>query len=160
MNEYPNFKSQRGVALILGLVMLLAITLLAIAGMHSARNELLMSGQSQRMQQVQNAADSGIALRFAQAAAFDTTWTTPTSFTDVEVGAKREIRVVTTGRYLGTTAAPPGYSLNGQFTAHHFQITSNASSNSTWDSAASTIDPMQGATANQVQGFYIIGAGN
>lgn len=160
MRKLTAYRSQRGVALIVGLIMLLAITILAIAGMHGARNELLMSGQTQRMQQVQNAANSGIDLRFAEAATFDTTWIASTAFDTVEFGSRREILVATAGQYVGTSPAPPGFSLNGQFTAHHFQITSNAGSNPAWDDAASNNDPMLGAQASQVQGFYIIGPGN
>lgn len=153
-------QQQRGIALVIGLVLLLAVTIMAMAAMHGSRSELLMSGQAQRLRQVQQAAESGIERRFADAANFDTTWSSATPFTEIKMGANEEILVKTTGRYVGAAAAPPGFSLNGQFTAHHFQIISTAGSNPSWAHATDNPDPMQGTTATQVQGFYIIGPGN
>ncbi len=51
---------QRGAALVIGLVLLLVLTLLAVSGMHSASVELIMAGNEQYRQNAFQAAEAGI----------------------------------------------------------------------------------------------------
>jgi type IV pilus assembly protein PilX len=51
---------QRGAALIIGLLLLLVLTLLAVSGMRSASEELIMAGNEQYRQNAFQAAEAGI----------------------------------------------------------------------------------------------------
>jgi hypothetical protein len=51
---------QRGAALIIGLLLLLVLTLLAISGMRSASEELIMAGNEQYRQNAFQAAEAGV----------------------------------------------------------------------------------------------------
>ena len=142
-----NIHQQRGAALVVGLVIMLIVTLLAVTGIGTARLELLMAGNMQFQQQAFQAAEAGLERRFLEAADFNTDWTTSNSFTDFTFGGANEITVTTTGRHLGVGLPPAGYSLGGEFAAFHFEITSTAVG-------------MRGASTELVQGFYIVGPGN
>ena len=53
-------RRQRGAALVVGLLLLLVITLLAVAGMNSAAVEYIMAGNEQHRQNAFQAAETGI----------------------------------------------------------------------------------------------------
>jgi type IV pilus assembly protein PilX len=55
---------QRGAALIIGLILLLVLTLLAVAGMNSASMEFIMAGNEQYRQNAFVAAETGIEQAF------------------------------------------------------------------------------------------------
>jgi type IV pilus assembly protein PilX len=65
---------QRGAALVVGLLLLLVLTLLAISGMTTASNELQMAGNEQYQERAFQAADAGVE-RAIQAGVYDTTAT-------------------------------------------------------------------------------------
>lgn len=54
-------RKQRGAALVIGLLMLLILTMLAISGMNSASVEFIMAGNEQYHQNAFQAAETGIA---------------------------------------------------------------------------------------------------
>jgi len=56
----PAARAQRGAALIIGLILLLVLTLLAVAGMNSASMEFIMAGNEQYRQNAFQAAETGI----------------------------------------------------------------------------------------------------
>lgn len=79
-------KNQRGAALIVGLLLLLVLTVLAVSGMNSASLEFLMAGNEQFKQEAFQAAESG--LQYAQVVSkdeFDPDITTPTKHTGIVV---------------------------------------------------------------------------
>ena len=55
-------RRQRGAALIIGLLLLLVLTLLAVSGMRSASEELIMAGNEQYRQSAFQGAEAGIEL--------------------------------------------------------------------------------------------------
>jgi type IV pilus assembly protein PilX len=57
--------AQRGAALIMGLILLLVLTLLAVSGMNSASLEFIMAGNEQYRQNAFQAAESGIEITYA-----------------------------------------------------------------------------------------------
>jgi type IV pilus assembly protein PilX len=56
----PGMKHQQGAALVVGLLLLVVITLLAIGGMNSASVDLVMAGNTQYQQRAFQAAEMGI----------------------------------------------------------------------------------------------------
>ncbi len=56
----PRHAAQRGAALVVGLLLLLVLTLLAISGMNTASLELVMAGNTQYYQNAFQAAETGI----------------------------------------------------------------------------------------------------
>jgi type IV pilus assembly protein PilX len=73
----PSYSRQPGAALVVGLLLLLVLTLLAISGMTTASLELQMAGNEQFQEQAFQAADAGIE-RAIQAGIYDTTSTVGT----------------------------------------------------------------------------------
>jgi len=57
---FPQHAAQRGAALVVGLLLLLVLTLLAISGMNTASLELVMAGNTQYYQNAFQAAETGI----------------------------------------------------------------------------------------------------
>ena len=58
-NSYP-VRAQRGAALVIGLILLLVLTLLAVSGMNSASLEFVMAGNEQYRANAFSAAEAGI----------------------------------------------------------------------------------------------------
>jgi Tfp pilus assembly protein PilX len=61
-------RRQRGAALVVALLMLLVITLLAVAGMNSSATEFIMAGNEQYRQNAFQAAETGVEQTIANAA--------------------------------------------------------------------------------------------
>ena len=84
-NRQPSPARQRGAALVVGLLLLLVLTVLAISGMTTASLELQMAGNEQFQERAFQAADAGIE-RAIQAGVYDTNSTvgtyTPSSDAD------------------------------------------------------------------------------
>lgn len=138
----PSFRArERGAALVVGLVLLMVITVLAISGMSTATVELQMAGNFQFAQRAFQAAEVGIeravhttSLTTASAAA-NPTGLVPGTTTD-SFDARME--------YMGSMPiTKPGYSL-GQFEGFHYDVTSTGTSG-------------RGARTVNVQSFYIVG---
>ncbi len=133
--------SQRGAALVVGLILLLVITLLAISGMSTASLELQMAGNAQYGQNAFQAAETGIEQAMLSGS-YDTENTTTKDSTDLKFKS-----VTTYNKENGRTEIPEGgYSMGvGKgFKAYHFDITSTGES-------------ARGARATHVQSFYIKG---
>lgn len=60
LNHSRMYRRQRGAALVVGLLLLLVITLLAVAGMNSASVEFIMAGNEQYRSRAFQAAEAGI----------------------------------------------------------------------------------------------------
>ena len=61
MNTPMNMKKQDGAALIVGLILLVVITVLAISGMNTATTELAMARNDQNYENAFQAAETGLA---------------------------------------------------------------------------------------------------
>ncbi len=130
---------QNGTALIVGMVLLVVLTTLAVAGMQTSTLELVMAGNSQYQQDAFQAAEAGLERAMGgaqlvledQVAAHDLPGTDDAAQTVVTwVDATPNLR--------------GGTSLGAGFAAHHFDITSVGTAN-------------RGASATHNQGFYIVG---
>ena len=144
-----NRKRQQGAALIVGLLLLVVITILAVSGMNTATTELAMARNNQTYENVFQAAETGIENALAQDV-FNTAG--PVVITP----AVQAYEVVTaTIRYEDSTLVPDqAFSLGSGsgIAAYHFNATSQAEYR---------MDPGnvtdRDATAVHTQAFYIVG---
>jgi len=141
---------QSGAALVIGLLLLLVLTLLAISGISTATLELQMAGNEQYQERAFQAAETGIE-QAIETATFNTS--EPYTATDQRVSpgdADNEDTYSFTmefDRDTGATLVPGGgYSLGTGFQAYHFNIVSEGQSE-------------RGARSEHVQSVYVIGPG-
>jgi len=66
MTMHFSIEQQRGAALVVGMVLLLVLTLLAVAGMNTASLEFMMAGNQQYRSRAFEASEAGIQVAFAQ----------------------------------------------------------------------------------------------
>lgn len=166
---------QRGAALVVGLLLLLVLTILAISGMTTASLEMLMAGNEQYQERAFQAADSAVE-RAITAGVYNTNATvgdyipsgnpniapTPDRGTG-QVGCVQTIPAdadtatddstdcyeyfVRFDEQSGTTPVPGGgYSLGTGFNAYHFVV-----------DAFGTAD--RGAQSDHQASFYVVGPG-
>ena len=166
-------RGQSGAALVVGLLLLLVLTILAISGMTTASLEMLMAGNEQYQERAFQAADSAVE-RAIITGVYNTNVTvggytpsgdpnlppTPTRGTGVtgcmQTIAKNDTLSDSTDCYeyfvrfdelSGTTPVPGGgYSLGTGFNAYHFVVDSFGTSN-------------RGAESDHQASFYVIGPG-
>ncbi len=74
---------QRGAALVVGLMLLLVLTLLAVTGMNTASTELIMAGNAQWQENAFQAAETGIEQAIRNATFNPGTATSPMARTQV-----------------------------------------------------------------------------
>lgn len=143
-------KRQRGAVLIVGLLLLVVITVLAVSGMNTATTELAMARNDQTYENVFQSAEKGLENALAQGL-FSTAGPvtiTPPLVTHEFISA--------TIQYEDSTLVPDqAFSLGAGsgISAHHFLITSSAQYR--------VIDPAnptdRDATATHKQAFYVVG---
>lgn len=134
---------QRGAALVVGLVLLLILTLLAISGMNTATTELTMAGNAQYQVRAFQAAETGIEQIIAAGnfnPAVNQVLTNQTLQNPDPNLADDQYATVTRPR--GNTMAPPGFSI-GEFTSEHFEIVSTGTS-------------QRNASATHTQGLFLV----
>jgi type IV pilus assembly protein PilX len=142
-------KRQQGAALIVGLLMLVVITVLAVSGMNTATTELAMARNDQTYENVFQAAEKGLETALAQGV-FNSAVAvvvTPPAVTHEVVSA--------TIQYEDATLVPDkAFSLGvgSGIAAHHFLVTSVA---------VYEMDPGnvtdRDAAATHTQAFYVVG---
>lgn len=140
-------QSQRGAALVVGLVLLLVITMLAVTSMNTSTVQLMMAGNKQFAESAFQAAETGIN-RALLAGAFNTQDATvepealvSTSYGRAKVGSQTE--------FQAQTAVPGGgFSIGGDdtFSAYHFEVVSTGRAE-------------RASTSRHRQSFYIVGPG-
>jgi type IV pilus assembly protein PilX len=140
---------QRGAALVVGLIMLVVLTILAITGMNVASTELVMAGTEQDRVRAFSAAETGVERAARVVGDVGTTPGTEVTVaaTDVEgssvnasTGAASE-QYETTTRYRGQNSICPG-STQSDVVAYHYEIESEGTA-------------ARGATSVHTQGVYI-----
>ena len=169
-SHYPPRQRQTGAALVVGLLLLLVLTILAISGMTTATLELQMAGNEQYQERAFQAADAGIEQAIASA-----TFTTDTAASSLMYDATdpynpKPIRgkgtpiedcpvdadepegqceyFIRFDETAGTTPVPVGgYSLGTGFQAYHFVIDSYGVAE-------------RGAQSEHTQSLYIVGPGS
>jgi type IV pilus assembly protein PilX len=159
---------QSGAALVVGLLLLLVMTLLAISGMTTASLELLMSGNEQYQERAFQFAESGVEQAMNRGV-FNTnvtvgTYDDPNAVDPIpDRGTGAQITncpepanpadseqceyFLRFDQQSGTTPVPGGgYSLGSGFEAYHFVVDSYGTSN-------------RGAASEHTLSFYIVGPG-
>ncbi len=134
MNASP--RTQRGAALVVGLLLLVVLTLLAIAGMNTASTELVMSGNEQFREGAFQAAETGIERTVA---VLDTI---PPGSKPVEKTEtlSPNTSYTTTTTYRGEGVVP-GFSQ--KFVGYYYDVQSTGRS-------------VRNAASSQTQGAYVI----
>lgn len=132
---------QTGAALVVGLVLLLALTILGISGINMAALELRMAGNEQAQQLAFQAAETGLDVAFSG----PVNMAAPVTYNNVPVGdGSTEFTVQLS--CAGTSRVPDGaYSENLSARAIHF------------DATATGEFPTRNATTTLTQSIYIIG---
>ena len=134
---------EQGAALVVGLILLLVLTLLAVTGMNTASTELVMAGNEQYRQNAFQSAETGVENALAVLRTVPQTGGAVTSAdTPVEGSTNPQDQYRTTSTYEGEDTSVAGFSA-GKFTAFHYQIDSQGMSS-------------RNATANHSQGAYVI----
>jgi len=131
--------AERGAALVVGLVLLVILTLLAISGMNTATTELVMAGNEMYQENAFQAAETGIERTMATAA-FNPVATPPADPPVVTLDNGDTYAAVVLPR--GPSPPPPGYTI-GEFSAEHFDIQSIGAS-------------QRNATSTHTQGLFLV----
>jgi type IV pilus assembly protein PilX len=148
-------QSQRGVALVISLVLLVVLTLLAVVGMGASTLELTMAGNAQHQESAFEAAEAAVEVEMrrddiapldapGQLTALDEN--TGRDFVDADGVVQSTVTGVT---WYRRTSPATGWELGGgtKFSAYHF------------DSIGSSTAP-RGAADQHTQGFYVVGPGS
>lgn len=140
---------QHGAALVIGLILLVVVTVLAISGMNTATTELAMARNDQNYENAFQAAETGLEQALAQGS-FNTL--APVTFTTV-VNANDSVEAVI--EFEGTTVAPEGFSLGtgSGIAAYHFNTTATAKSERDAGGGATDRD----SSAVHSQAFFVVG---
>jgi type IV pilus assembly protein PilX len=138
-------RRQKGAALVVGLMLLMVLTLLAISGMNTATLELQMAGNAQYSENAFQASETGIeqALREAKVNGVNTANVDPEKTLAMPGSTIDKYKILTTHTpENGVTKVPSGgYSMG--VGAYHFDVTSTGTSS-------------RSAVETHVQGFYIV----
>jgi type IV pilus assembly protein PilX len=142
---------QRGAALVIGLILLVVITVLAVSGMNTATTELAMARNDQNSENAFQAAETGIE---AVLALPDFDPDTPITVTQTMNGGRERVQAAL--QFVAETipSDDDAYSLgeDSGISAYHFRIDSTAES---LRLPGSNTD--RDASALHTQAFYIIG---
>ena len=142
-------KSQQGAALVVGLLLLVVITVLAISGMNTATTELALARNDQAYENAFQAAETGLETALAQGQ-FATAGNTALTQT---ITSNQNIS--TTIQFEDTTLVPDrAFSLGvgSGIAAYHFLATSQAEFRRDPDNVTD-----RDSTATHTQAFYVVG---
>jgi type IV pilus assembly protein PilX len=136
-------RRQAGAALVVGLLLLLVLTVLAISGMNTSSLNLVMAGNTQYSQNAFQAAEAGIERSIAANDFNPDPNIDPEKFENIAVGATAKYTAISTPQLMGVAQpALPGSSLDS-FSTYHFEIDSTGTSK-------------RGSTARNVQAIAVI----
>lgn len=146
---------QRGAALVVGLVLLVVVTVLAISGMNTATTELAIARNDQSFENAFQAAETGLELALSRSQ-FATT-PTPVILPRHDIGSSG-YSVDTQIVFQNTTIVPDkAFSLGSGMAAYHFVAQATAGATRSIDAT----DPHdRDASAVHTQAFYIVGPGS
>lgn len=139
--HYVNMRRQQGAALVVGLLLLLVLTLLAVSGMNSASLEFIMAGNEQYRSNAFQAAEAGIEQTMVQGT-FNPESAAPPALNGAPTATDTWNSTITP--QLAGQALPAiwGNSWNS-FSTYHFEITSTGTSS-------------RGSNAVNLQGVAVI----
>lgn len=155
MNTFHPPGNQQGAALVVGLILLVVITVLAISGMNTATTELAMARNDQGYEWAFQAAETGLENAMAQGT-YAAVAGTPTYNQNIEITFPNRTSdtVLATVQYGGSTLVPDrAFSLGvgSGISAYHFLATATATSQRA--SGGSDRD----SSAVHTQAFYVVG---
>jgi Tfp pilus assembly protein PilX len=133
---------QRGVALIIGLLMLLVITVLGVVGMSMSTTELSMASGERLRSGAFRAAEAGIERAISNLATVPQDLAAPTVVANVPMPSAPTDAFTTSSQYRGDGDTVPGMSV-GKFVGLHYDVTSVGTS-------------VANARSQQVQGAYVL----
>ena len=140
---YSSARRQQGAALVVGMVLLMVLTVLAISGMNTATTELALAQNTQYFENAFQAAESGIEEALSRP---DTDWDLTAAGVTIprrNVTATATVETTVVFQVAGPVLEVDKPSSLGTFEALHFDARANA-------------EATRGATANHRQGFYHI----
>ena len=149
MNQMQTHKNQQGAALVVGLIMLVVITVLAISGMNTATTELAMARNDQNYENAFQAAENGLEQALGQGGFNTQAGATVTKLINMNDSVTAQID------FEDSTIVPDkAYSLGSGsgVAAYHFIATAQAESRR---APGSTTD--RDSTATHTQAFYVVG---
>lgn len=124
---HPRHPKQQGAALVVGMILLIVITLMAVATMNTATLDLMMAANDQYQSRSFNAAETAVEVAINNTAAFDTTADFPETL-GVSTGQgndhyKYSVTRPAVGSFApGSVVAPPASISAGTFGAVYFRI--------------------------------------
>jgi type IV pilus assembly protein PilX len=133
---------QAGAALVVGLLLLLVLTVLAVSGVNTTSMNLIMAGNEQYSENAFQAAESGIEQAIAKNQ-FNPDPTLPPETQNVTLSGVSKYTTATTPQLMGRRQPAVQGSSTDQSTSYHFEIDSTGTSN-------------RGATARNVQAIAVI----
>ena len=150
MQHLNNAKQQRGAALVVGLVLLVVVTVLAISGMNTATTELAMARNDQNYENAFQTAETGLEQALSQGR-FDTL--ADVNLADAPTAHESWTAVI---EFEDSTLVPDrAFSLGvgSGIAAYHFNATSTAESKR--DAGGGDTD--RDAIDTHSQAFYVVG---
>jgi type IV pilus assembly protein PilX len=140
-------RRQQGAALVIGLILLVVLTILAVSGVFTSTMELRMVGNLQNQERSFQAAE--VAVEDALA---NPVLSTSAVFTQAEIDVPNSPgdRYSYTMQFVGQTplgTGMTGYSIGTAFQSYHFQVD------------ATGRNPASNAVSNHTQSFYVVGPG-
>lgn len=150
MNNMNTYRKQQGAALVVGLILLVVITVLAISGMNTATTELAMARNDQNYENAFQAAETGL-----EAALGMPTFNPAVAVTNtIIINSHDQVVAQIQPEDPPTIVPDKAYSLGAGSTvvANHFVATATAESRR---APGSTTD--RDSTAVHSQAFYIVG---
>ena len=149
---------QSGAALVIGLVLLMALTLFAVSGMTVSTLDLRMADNAARSQQAFEAADSAVRAEIFEGERLALTGTevrndvvrqnNTYAYNPPEANSDDPLATVSVATvFRDVLPAPSGFELDAGMRAFHFEV------------RAAATTPAGDARANQTAGFYVLAPG-
>lgn len=151
MNEISLQRHQQGAALVVGLILLVVVTVLAVSGMNTATTELAMARNDQNYENAFQAAETGLENALAQGR-FNTL-----ANVNIQQNVSATDTVSSTIAFEDATLVPDrAFSLGvgSGISAYHFIATAVAESKREGVAGAATD---RDASATHTQAFYVVG---
>jgi type IV pilus assembly protein PilX len=144
--SYPTAGRQQGAALVVGLILLLVLTILAVSGVFTSTMELRMVRNTQTQERAFQAAEVAVEDALANPVlSTSATFTQPTIAVPNSPGDTYSYTLQFVGQTpLGTGMT--GFSIGTAFQSYHFQV-------------AATGNGPDNALSQHTQSFYVVGPG-
>ena len=157
-HDFPSMARQSGAALVIGLVLLMALTLFAVSGMTVSTLDLRMADNAARSQQAFEAAESAVRAEIFEGQRLSLTGTevrddivrqnNAYAYNPPEANSNDPLATVSVDTvFRDVMAAPSGFEFDVGMRAYHFEV------------RAAATTPAGDARSNQTAGFYVLAPG-